>query len=54
MGIQYSQIAEMIETGNTEEIAKNEILKRFNMSRHKRQLVPIYTFERKNFLMENY
>lgn len=50
MGIKYSQIAEMIETGNTEEQAKQEILKRYQSSKHKRNLVPVYTFERKNFL----
>lgn len=52
MGIKYSQIAEMIETGNTEERAKQEIVKRYENSKHKRSLVPIYTFERKNFLKE--
>lgn len=52
MGIKYSQIEEMIETGNTEEKAKEEILKRYQNSKHKRKLVPIYTFERKNFLKE--
>ena len=50
MGIKYSQIAEMIETGNTAEQAKEEILKRFNSSKHKRERVPVYRFERKNFL----
>ncbi len=50
MGIKYSQIAEMIETGNTEEKVKQEILKRYNNSKHKRSCVPIYTFKRKNFL----
>ena len=52
MGIQYSQIAEMIETGNTEEHAKKEILKRYHASKHKRELVPVYTFKRKNYLKE--
>ena len=47
MGIKYSQIEEMIEMGNTEEEAKEEII-----TKHKRSLVPIYTFERKNFLKE--
>lgn len=51
MGIKYSQIAEMIETGNTDEQAKVEILKRFNSSKHKRERVPVYRFERKNFLI---
>ena len=40
----------MIETGNTEEKAKQEILRRYRSSQHKRNLVPIYEFERKNFL----
>ena len=53
MGITYHQIAEMIETGNTEEVAKQEILRRFENSKHKRETVPVYTFERKNFL-ENF
>lgn len=53
MGIKYSQIAEMIETGNTDEQAKAEILKRFNSSKHKRERVPVYRFERKNCLMNN-
>lgn len=52
MGIKYSQIAEMIETGNTEEKAKQEIIKRYKNSKHKRQLVPVYKFERKNFLIK--
>lgn len=52
MGIKYSQIEEMIETGNTEKNAKEEIIKRYKSSKHKRGLVPIYTFERKNFLKE--
>lgn len=50
MGIKYSQIAEMIETGNTEEKAKQEIIRRYKNSKHKRNPIPIYTFERKNFL----
>ena len=53
MGIKYSQIAEMIETGNTQqEEIKHEIIRRYQNSRHKRRVVPIYTFERKNFLKE--
>jgi len=49
MGIKYSQVAEMIETGNTEEKAKQEILRRYYNSRNKRSLVPVYTFKRRNF-----
>ncbi len=52
MGIKYSQIAEMIETGDTEKEAKKEILKRFNASKHKREAIPVYRFDRKNYLME--
>lgn len=50
MGISYRQIAEMMETGNTKETAKQEIIKRYQNTKHKRNVVPIYTFERKNFL----
>ena len=50
MGIKYSQIAEMIEVGDTDENAKKEILKRYNASKHKRALVPVYKFDRVNFL----
>lgn len=50
MGIKYSEIEEMIETGNTNKKAKDEILKRFEASKHKREKTPIYTFERKNYL----
>lgn len=50
MGIKYSQITQMIETGKTEENAQKEILRRYNNSKHKRQLVPTYKFERNNFL----
>lgn len=52
MGIKYSQIAELIETGDTEKNAKKEILKKFNASKHKREKIPTYTFERKNYLLE--
>ena len=52
MGIKYSQIAEMIETGNTDEKAKQEILRRYKSSLHKRNLVPIYKFDRKNYLLD--
>lgn len=54
MGIKYSQIAEMIETGNTDGTVKEEIIKRHKNSKHKRAVVPIYKFERKNFLEEKY
>lgn len=51
MGIRYSQIAEMIETGDiSDKKAKEEIIRRYNSSKHKREKLPIYKFERKNFL----
>ena len=50
MGITYQQIAEMIETGNTDSEVKEKIIKRFKNSKHKRELVPVYRFERRNFL----
>lgn len=50
MGITYHQIAEMIETGHTNDAwAEQEILRRFYSSKHKRELVPVYEFVRKNF-----
>lgn len=53
MGITYHQIAEMIETGDIQDkVAKEEILRRFQNSRHKRERVPIYKFERKNLLLQ--
>lgn len=54
MGIKYSQIAEMIEMGRTDEDAQMEIIKRYKNSKHKRNLVPIYKFERNNFLNDRY
>lgn len=51
MGIKYSQIEEMIETGNTDEYAKELILKKFENSKHKRADIPTYKFERKNYLL---
>lgn len=50
MGITYQQIAEMINTGETEEEAKQKILKKFQASKHKREPIPVYTFQRKNYL----
>ena len=53
LGVTYSQIEEMMETGNTDETAKEIILKKFFASRHKRTLVPTYNFERINYLLNN-
>lgn len=52
MGITYKQIEEMIETGNTEEKAKEKIIQKFKLSKHKRKPVPKYMFDRKNYLIE--
>lgn len=52
MGVKYSQIAEMIEKGDIEDSnAKEIILKRFNSSKHKREGVPTYKFDRPNYLL---
>lgn len=42
----------VIGTGSTEEKAKEEIIKRYKSSKHKRSLVAVYTFERRNLLKE--
>ncbi len=54
MGITYHQIAKMIETGETEEGAKEKIVKRYQDSKHKRKIVPVYPVDRRNFLKEKY
>lgn len=50
MGITYKQIAEYIETGKTDVEAVDIIKKRNNASKHKRNPIPVYEFDRKNFL----
>lgn len=50
MGIKYAEIEEMIETGSTNEKAKEKILKMYNNSKHKREKASIYKFERTNML----
>lgn len=54
MGITYEQIAQMIETGETEKEAKEKIAKRYQDSKHKRKNVPVYPVNRRNFLKEKY
>lgn len=52
MEVSYSQITEMIETGDTSDsMAKKKILEMNKRSLHKRMPIPKYTFERKNFLL---
>lgn len=50
MGVTYKQIAEYIETGKTDEDAMENIERRNKASKHKREPVPIYKFERKKYL----
>lgn len=50
MGVTYKQIAEYIETGKTEKNAMENIERRNKASKHKREPVPVYKFERKKFL----
>lgn len=50
LGVTYKQIAEMIEKGNTDEEAKKIILQKYNASKHKRESIPKFQFERKNYL----
>ena len=50
MGVTYKQIAEYIETGKTDKDAMENIERRNKISKHKREQVPFYEFERKKFL----
>lgn len=50
MGVTYKQIAEYIETGKTDKKAMENIEKRNRLSKHKRESIPTYKFERKKYL----
>ena len=50
MGVTYDQIEEYIETGKTSEEAMLVIERKNRVSKHKRCLVPKYTFDRVNYL----
>lgn len=50
MGVTYKEIAEYIETGKTNKEAMEIIERKNRNSKHKRQQVPFYEFERKIFL----
>lgn len=50
MGVTYKQIAEYIETGKTDSEAMIKIEQKYKSSKHKRELVPTYKFERDNYL----
>lgn len=52
MGVKYSEIEEMINTGETNPEAKEKILKMFENSRHKRNKIPVYNYERKNYFKD--
>ena len=52
MGITYKEVAEYIETGKTNEEKMKKIEKRYMNSKHKREKIPTYDFERKNYLNE--
>lgn len=51
MGVTYKQISEYIETGKTDDSAMEIIKKKNEISKHKREMVPTYEFERKNYLI---
>lgn len=50
LGVTYEQIAEYIETGKTDSKAMKIIEHKNRISKHKREQVPTYEFERINFL----
>lgn len=50
MGVTYKQIAEYIETGKTDINAMENIEKRNKASKHKREPIPVYKFEREKHL----
>ncbi len=52
IGIKYSQIEEMIETGKTKKEVEIEIIKRYQNSLHKRKPAPVYKFKRINHLLD--
>ena len=50
MGITYKEVAEYIETGKTNIEKMKKIENRYIKSKHKREKIPTYDFERKNYL----
>ena len=54
MQIKYSEIAEYIENGKTDEKQMEKIEKKYLASMHKREKTPIYNFERRNYLKEKF
>lgn len=51
MGVTYKQIEEYIETGKTDETAMQIIEKLNKSTKHKRNMIPKYMFDRKNYLI---
>lgn len=54
MQIKYSEIAEYIENGKTDQKQMEKIEKKYLASMHKREKTPIYNFERRNYLKEKF
>lgn len=52
MGVTYKEIAEYIETGKTECEKMKKIDKMYMQSKHKREKIPTYNFNRKNYIKE--
>ena len=52
MGVTYKEIAEYIETGKTECEKMKKIDKMYMQSKHKREKLPTYNFNRKNYIKE--
>lgn len=52
MGVTYKEIAEYIETGKTECEKMKKIDKMYMQSKHKREKIPTYSFNRKNYIKE--
>lgn len=50
MGVTYKQISEYINEGHTDEEAMRIIEKMNKISKHKREKIPTYYFDRKNYL----
>lgn len=52
MGVTYKEIAEYIEKGKIESKKMKKIEKLYMQSRHKREKIPTYNFNRKNYLKD--
>lgn len=52
MGVTYKEISDMIEIGKTNKEAMEKIVKMYEASKHKRASIPVYKFDRRNYLVE--